>query len=41
MAADGELTEPEKQLFSIAAAQIKITDEHLNKLIDEVLASDN
>ncbi|MFP6678372.1 MAG: hypothetical protein VB878_25010 [Pirellulaceae bacterium] len=41
MAADGELTEPEKQLFSIAAAQIKITDEHLNKLIDDVLASDN
>jgi uncharacterized tellurite resistance protein B-like protein len=41
MAADGRLTEPEKQLFSIAAAQLKIGDTQLNELIDEVVESED
>jgi len=40
MGADGHLAEQEKNLFSIAAAKLQITESQLNDLIDEVLVSD-
>jgi uncharacterized tellurite resistance protein B-like protein len=41
MGADGHLAEQEKQLFSLAAAQMKLNDGQLNDLIDEVLVADD
>ena len=37
MGADGQLSDAEKQLFSIVAATIQIADEELNTIIDEAL----
>ena len=41
MGADGRLADQEKHLFSVAAAQMKITESQLNEIIDEVLVSDD
>lgn len=37
MAADGQLAEIEKQLFAVAAAQMDLTSEELDRMIDQLL----
>lgn len=37
MAADGQMSDIEKQLFAIAAAHLDLTEDELNDIIDSVL----
>ena len=37
MAADGQMTEPEKNLFSAVAATLEVDNDELNAIIDEAL----
>ena len=41
MAADGHLSDAEKQLFALASSIVGLDGTQLNRLIDEVLAEDN
>ena len=40
-AADGHLSDAEKQLFALASSIVGLDGTQLNRLIDEVLAEDN
>ena len=40
MAADGEMSEPEKQLFALASSVLGFDGKQLNRLIDEVINED-
>ena len=40
MAADGRLSEPERQLFALAAATMQISAEQVSRLIDATLGED-